>query len=168
MPTSRLVVPFGIAILVATVLAAQRERGRRRRHNVTATFVIPQRVLVVDDNTDATEMMAALLNMHGHDVWIAHDAEQALAVANEVVPDVALLDIGLPGLDGYELARRLRQGDATRDVRLVAVTGWGQDGDRARARDAGFDAHLTKPAESGLILSAVAPEESDDDVARRA
>jgi signal transduction histidine kinase/CheY-like chemotaxis protein len=112
-----------------------------------------RRVLVVDDNTDSAEMMAALLEMHGHTVWVAHDAHGALALANEVSPEVALLDIGLPGLDGYELARRLRQSDATRRARLVAVTGWGQDGDRAKARDAGFDAHLTKPAAPKDILA---------------
>jgi signal transduction histidine kinase len=112
-----------------------------------------RRVLVVDDNTDSTEMMAALLEMHGHTVWVAHDAHGALALAKEVSPEVALLDIGLPGLDGYELARRLRQSDVTRRARLVAVTGWGQDGDRAKARDAGFDAHLTKPAAPTDILA---------------
>lgn len=118
----------------------------------------PRRVLVVDDNTDATEMMAALLEMHGHTVWIAHDGHTALAHADQIAPEVALLDIGLPGLDGYELARRLRQADGTRQARLVAVTGWGQDGDRAKARDAGFDAHLTKPAAPHDILAVLAAE----------
>jgi signal transduction histidine kinase/CheY-like chemotaxis protein len=118
----------------------------------------PRRVLVVDDNTDATEMMAALLEMHGHAVWVAHDAHSALAVADEIAPEVALLDIGLPGLDGYELARRLRRADVTRKTRLVAVTGWGQDGDRAKARDAGFDAHLTKPAAPQDILAVLSSE----------
>jgi signal transduction histidine kinase/CheY-like chemotaxis protein len=112
-----------------------------------------RRVLVVDDNIDSTEMMAALLEMHGHTVWIAHDAEGALTLAGQVTPDVALLDIGLPGLDGYELARRMRKGDGTRQTRLVAITGWGQEGDRAKARAAGFDAHLTKPAAPQDILS---------------
>ena len=118
----------------------------------------PRRVLVVDDNTDAATMMAALLEAHGHTVWMTHDAESALRMASRVPLDVALLDIGLPGLDGYELARRLRQDGLTRNVRLVAVTGWGQDGDRARAREAGFDAHLTKPAEPELLLSVLRDE----------
>jgi signal transduction histidine kinase/ActR/RegA family two-component response regulator len=124
----------------------------------TAPPASPRRVLVVDDNTDAATMMAALLEAHGHTVWMAHDAENALRMASCVPLDVALLDIGLPGLDGYELARRLRQDGLTRNVRLVAVTGWGQDGDRARARDAGFDAHLTKPAEPDLLLSVLRDE----------
>ncbi len=120
----------------------------------TTRIVAPvaRRVLVVDDNTDAAAMLGAFLELHGHTVLIAHDARAALTAAGEAVPDVALLDIGLPGMDGYELARRLREGDATRHVRLVALTGWGQDGDRARAREAGFDAHLTKPAEPHMIL----------------
>jgi signal transduction histidine kinase/CheY-like chemotaxis protein len=113
------------------------------------------RVLIVDDNVDAVEMMAALLEMHGHEVRVAYDAESALAAARECPPEAAVLDIGLPGTDGYELARRFREDERTRDVRLIALTGWGQDGDRARARAAGFDAHLTKPAEPEMILAAI-------------
>jgi signal transduction histidine kinase len=115
----------------------------------------PRRVLVVDDNFDSAEMLGAILEHHGHAVSIAHDAETALQTAGEFAPDVALLDIGLPGLNGYDLARRLRQTEGTRHIRLVAVTGWGQDDDRARARDAGFDAHLTKPADPAQVLAAV-------------
>jgi signal transduction histidine kinase len=113
------------------------------------------RVLIVDDNVDAVEMMAALLEMHGHEVRVAHDAASALAAAHDFAPEAAVLDIGLPGTDGYELARRFRGDPRTRDVRLVALTGWGQDGDRVRARDAGFDVHLTKPADPDLILAAI-------------
>jgi CheY-like chemotaxis protein len=78
-----------------------------------------------------------------------------MKVAFEFAPHAALLDIGLPGVSGYELARRLRDDHRTRGIRLVAVTGWGQDADRARARAAGFDAHLTKPAEPDRILAAL-------------
>jgi signal transduction histidine kinase/ActR/RegA family two-component response regulator len=115
----------------------------------------PRRVLVVDDNLDSAAMMADLLEMNGHQIWVAHDADAALTLANQYGPDVALLDIGLPGTDGYELARRLRRDPATQGMRLIAVTGWGQDGDRERARDAGFDAHLTKPADPRAILGAL-------------
>jgi signal transduction histidine kinase len=111
-----------------------------------------RRVLVVDDNVDAATTMGLLLEMHGHTVCIAHDAQGALEAARASPPDVALLDIGLPDLDGYELARQLRQHDATHRMRLIAVTGWGQEHDRTRARDAGFDAHLTKPAEPDAVL----------------
>jgi signal transduction histidine kinase/ActR/RegA family two-component response regulator len=116
---------------------------------------LPKRVLVVDDNTDAAAMLAAFLEMHGHTVAVAHDAGGALEAAGRLEPEVALLDIGLPGIDGYELARRFRESEQTRAIRLVAVTGWGQDTDRQRARDAGFDAHFTKPAEPGMLLAVV-------------
>ena len=118
----------------------------------TALAGTARRVLVVDDNVDAATTMGLLLEMHGHTVCIAHDAQGALEAARASLPDVALLDIGLPDLDGYELARRLRQHDATHRMRLIAVTGWGQEHDRTRARDAGFDAHLTKPAEPDAVL----------------
>lgn len=117
------------------------------------------RVLVVDDNVDAAEMMAALLEAHGHSVRVAHDAHAAIEAARQFAPDAAVLDIGLPGTDGYELARRLRADTRTAGTRLVALTGWGQDGDRSRAADAGFDAHLTKPADPEAILAAIASTE---------
>ena len=113
------------------------------------------RVLVVDDNNDSAEMMGAMLQLHGHTVRVAHDAQSALSAAVDFEPHAAVLDIGLPGVDGYELARRMRQDARTRQVRLIAVTGWGTDRDRERARAAGFDAHLTKPADARLILSAI-------------
>lgn len=119
----------------------------------TPERVAPKRVLVVDDNQDAASMMEALLAMYGHTVLVAHSAETALTLARQAAVDVALLDIGLPGMDGYELARHLRALDTTRNLRLVAVTGWGQETDKARARAAGFDAHLTKPAEPDVVLS---------------
>ena len=124
-----------------------------------AAIIGVYRVLVVDDNRDSAEMMSLLLSMHGHTVRTAHDAESALKVAFAFAPQAALLDIGLPGINGYELARRLRDDHRTRGIRLVAVTGWGQDADRARARAAGFDAHLTKPAEPDRILAALGDAE---------
>jgi CheY-like chemotaxis protein len=98
-------------------------------------------------------MMEALLAMYGHTVLVAHSAETALTLSQQAAVDVALLDIGLPGMNGYELARHLRAQDSTGNLRLVAVTGWGQEADKARARAAGFDAHLTKPAEPDVVLS---------------
>jgi signal transduction histidine kinase/CheY-like chemotaxis protein len=113
------------------------------------------RVLVVDDNVDSATSLGALLEVHGHQVCVVHDAEAALAVIDEFAPDAALLDIGLPGIDGYELARRLRGDQRSRPIRLVALTGWGQEADRARAEAAGFDEHLTKPAEPDRVLAAL-------------
>ncbi|MEJ7929982.1 response regulator [Ramlibacter sp. AN1015] len=105
-------------------------------------------VLVVDDNEDAAESLATILQMDGHVARVAHDGQQALALAREFGPQVVFLDIGMPGMDGYQVARTLGQQHpgASRPV-LVALTGWGAPDDLARARDAGFDHHLTKPAE---------------------
>jgi PAS domain S-box-containing protein len=103
------------------------------------------RILVVDDNADAVTMLAELLQVLGYRTRTALDGPSALAVAHEFMPALALLDIGLPVMDGYELARHLR--DALPDVRLVAITGYGQDADRRRTSEAGFDAHLVKPIE---------------------
>jgi CheY-like chemotaxis protein len=107
----------------------------------------PRRILVVDDNVDAAESIAMLLGMQGHEVRSVHSAEDALDVVPNFKPDVVLLDIGLPGMDGYEVARRLRSDQAIERLRLVAVTGYGQQEDRDRARAAGFDEHLVKPVE---------------------
>jgi CheY-like chemotaxis protein len=103
-----------------------------------------RRILVVDDNRDAADSLATLLQMLGHDVRTAFDGVEALEVAAEFRPDVALLDIGLPKISGYEVARHIR---ATRnnEVMLIAVTGWGQEADRKLSEEAGFDCHLTKP-----------------------
>lgn len=114
-------------------------------------------ILLVDDNVDAAESMAVLLQISGHDVRLAHDGPTALAVALEHPPDVVVLDIGLPGMDGYEVARRLRSEPATRGAILVAVTGYGRDEDRQRAIAAGFDHHLTKPAEYTAVLNLIHP-----------
>jgi two-component system CheB/CheR fusion protein len=103
------------------------------------------RVLVVDDNSDSAESLAIWLELVGHDVRTAYDGQQALAVARELRPDVIFLDIGMPGMSGYEVARRLREQPETRDVLLLAMTGWGQEEDRRRSREAGFDEHLVKP-----------------------
>ncbi|MGS1033621.1 ATP-binding protein [Burkholderia glumae] len=104
-----------------------------------------RRVLVVDDNVDAADALAALLSIEGHQVKVAYSALDALALAPSFEPSAILLDIGLPGMDGHEVARRLRAMPAGRDAQLVAVTGYGQAADRERALAAGFDAHLVKP-----------------------
>jgi two-component system CheB/CheR fusion protein len=111
----------------------------------------PRRVLVVDDNVDAADGLAMLLRLDGHDVRTVYQAEDVLATAASFAPDFALLDIGLPRVDGYEVARQLRAQDTTRDVRLVAITGYGQTNDVARARAAGFEAHVVKPADPEVL-----------------
>jgi CheY-like chemotaxis protein/anti-sigma regulatory factor (Ser/Thr protein kinase) len=113
----------------------------------------PCRVLLVDDNRDFATTMATILQVHGHEVKVAHDGERGLALAESFVPDVAFLDIGMPKINGYDLARRLRAIGALADVYLISITGWGQDADLARGRAAGFDVHLVKPVEPAQILA---------------
>jgi CheY-like chemotaxis protein len=109
--------------------------------------VTPRRILLVDDNADAADSLAMLLRLHGHEVQTAYDGETALRVAAEFRPEFALLDLGMPRMDGFELARRLRMQDGGARVTIVAVTGWGHDAERQHTRAAGFDYHLTKPVE---------------------
>jgi signal transduction histidine kinase/CheY-like chemotaxis protein len=110
-----------------------------------------QRLLVVDDNADVASGLAEVLKLLGYDVQIASDGPSALRLQASYQPDLVFLDIGLPGMDGYEVARRLRkQHDAKRPV-LVAVTGWGQEEDRRRSREAGFDVHLVKPLDIPML-----------------
>lgn len=117
-----------------------------------------RRILVADDNRDALESLAQLLQLAGHEVYQAADGLEALTVAAETHPDLVMLDIGMPGLDGYEVARRIRAEQWGRGLMLVAVTGWGQDADRRRSRDAGFDSHWVKPLDAqklAALLSAL-------------
>jgi CheY-like chemotaxis protein len=106
-----------------------------------------RRILIADDNRDSAETLAALLRMEGHEVTSVHDGPVALSVFGELKPDVALLDIGMPGLTGYEVARKMRQSALGSTIKLIAITGWGQDIDKERAYAAGFDLHLTKPVD---------------------
>ena len=103
------------------------------------------KVLVVDDNRDAADSCGALLELSGHEVQTAYSAHDGYLLAEAFRPDVLLLDIGLPDVDGYALARRVRARYWGHDLTLVALTGWGQEADKSRAREAGFDHHLTKP-----------------------
>ena len=112
-------------------------------------------VLLVDDNEDAAELLADLLRNRGCVVHVARDSAEALQTATHVTPDVALLDIGLPVMDGYELARRLRELPAWDRVRLVALTGYGHDNDRRRSIDAGFQLHLVKPIDAATVAQVV-------------
>jgi CheY-like chemotaxis protein len=108
---------------------------------------LPRRVLVVDDNVDAADSMSLVLRLTGHTTRTAHDGPTALELARSFSPEVVLLDIGLPGLNGYEVARRLRDDPTTAGALVIAVSGYGLDSDRERSREAGFDHHLTKPVD---------------------
>jgi CheY-like chemotaxis protein len=121
-----------------------------------------RRVLVVDDNLDSADTMAELVRLWGFDVRTAHDGPAALECARSFRPNVILLDVGLPGMDGYELARRLRAEGLAGDL-LVSVTGYGQEEDRREAEDAGFDHHLTKPVNPDTLLRLVGEEDRGPD-----
>lgn len=125
--------------------------GRTAQEAPAKTETSPLRVLVVDDNNDSADMLKTFLEIDGHEVFVAYDGASALATAARVRPMIALLDIGLPDMTGYELAERLRTDPSTTDMYLIALTGWGQDGDLERARSAGFARHLTKPAHPAAI-----------------
>lgn len=109
------------------------------------------RILIVEDQVDSAEALAVALRLEGHDVRVAYDGESGIAAAAELVPDVALLDIALPRLSGYAVAERLRALPGLRDAFLVALTGFGEDDDRARALEAGFDLHFTKPVDFDVL-----------------
>ena len=114
------------------------------------------RVLVVDDNRDSASSLATLLELSGHEARVAHDGEGAVFEAEAFGPDVILLDIGLPGIDGYEAARRIRGLPRGREILLVAVTGWGQEEDRRRSSEAGFDHHMVKPLRAAALEALLA------------
>jgi CheY-like chemotaxis protein/two-component sensor histidine kinase len=109
------------------------------------------RILIVDDNRDAADSLAMLLRTSGHDIHTAYDGLEAVQVANEFQPEVVLLDIGLPKIDGHEVAQRLRRESWAQHACLIAVTGWSDETDRARSRTAGFDHHLVKPLDTGHL-----------------
>jgi CheY-like chemotaxis protein len=112
---------------------------------------VPGRVLVVDDNYDAATTLAMVLRNFGHTVFTAHDGESALRTGEQEEPDALILDIGMPDMNGYEVAQRVRRTAWGNEVLLVALTGWGQKEDVDRALRSGFDAHLTKPADPERI-----------------
>ena len=140
---------FSVRLPLATVGAAPRPKAAPVRAAGRC------RVLVAEDIPDAAEMMRLMIESMGHDVHVAADGVQALALAVEVAPHIALLDIGMPRMDGYEAARRIRSALGSRIV-LVALTGWGQEQDQQRAYASGFDHHVTKPVEPEALESLIA------------
>jgi len=121
-----------------------------------ATRIAGQRILVVDDNIDAAESLGALLRCLGADVVTVHDGPAALEALRTEKASAAVLDIGMPGMDGYEVARRVRSGPRGNDIKLIALTGWGNDEDRRRSREAGIDHHLVKPVDLHVLEDVLA------------
>ena len=121
--------------------------GRKHRLDQLDVPRVECRVLIIDDNRDAANTMAMLVEELGGSTRIAHDATSGLQALDDTAPDVVFLDIGMPGIDGYETCRQMRRRPSNKAMVIIAVTGWGQPQDKQRALDAGFDAHLTKPVE---------------------
>jgi CheY-like chemotaxis protein len=115
-------------------------------------------IIVIEDNVDAGQSLADILELHGYRVHLARDARSGIALAREVRPDVVLCDIGLPDLDGYDVARTLRQDASLRSTRLIAMSGYAQPEDRERAKGAGFHAHVAKPASFDELWSVIASD----------
>jgi CheY-like chemotaxis protein len=112
---------------------------------------VRRRVLLVDDNRDVVRAFARLVRALGYDVEVTFSGDEALAAAERFRPDIVLMDLGLPGLDGYQTAAALRSTPWGRAAKLIAVSGWARDADRRRAREAGFDRHYTKPIEPDVL-----------------
>jgi CheY-like chemotaxis protein len=115
-----------------------------------------RRVLVVDDNPDSARSLAMLLQLTGHATQTASDGLEALKAAEDYMPDVVLLDIGLPKMNGYDVCRAIRQSPWGKHLGMIALTGWGQPEDRRKSQEAGFDAHLVKPVTNDALLAAMA------------
>jgi len=127
------------------------------RHKPRAP-TIHRRILIADDNHDAGESLAMLLRIEGHDVSVVYNGQQAVAKIEALPPDIALLDIGMPRLSGYEVARIVRRKFGADSPLLIAITGWGQESDKARALAAGFDLHFTKPIDAERMLEVLGAE----------
>jgi CheY-like chemotaxis protein len=115
-----------------------------------------RRILIVDDSEDGAETLAMLLQFGGHETHKAHDGVEAIDLAERLRPDAVLLDIGLPGMNGYEVCSRIRKEPWGKEMVLVALTGWGQEEDRVRSREVGFDAHMVKPVDFRVLLKLLA------------
>jgi CheY-like chemotaxis protein len=125
--------------------------GAQLAPSIEPVIQVRRNILIADDNQDALESLALMLRLEGHEVHCASDGEEALALAGQRRPEIVVLDVGMPKLDGCEVARRIRAESWGRDAVLVALTGWGQEVDRRRSREAGFDMHLVKPVDPATI-----------------
>jgi CheY-like chemotaxis protein len=124
---------------------------------------IPRRVLIVDDNRDSADSLAMLFEITGNKAFLAYDGVEALEAIEKHRPEVVLLDIGLPKLDGHEVCRRIREKAWGRDIVIIALTGWGQEDDRRKSEQAGFNGHLVKPVDYDRLLSLLAELTKKDD-----
>jgi signal transduction histidine kinase len=140
-----------LPVLTETLPAAQQATAAAKERAAVA-----RRILVVDDNADSAESLTMLLQVSGHETHMAHDGREALAAAERFRPEVVLMDIGLPRLNGYDAARHIREQPWGKDMVLVALTGWGQEEDRRKSKEAGFDLHMVKPVDLDLLMERLA------------
>jgi PAS domain S-box-containing protein len=141
----------GSTFVVRLPMAARTEKAAETAPPLAAEAAHAERILVVDDNRDAAQSMAYLLQAEGHVVKTAFGGEEAVTQAAEFRPDLIFMDLGMPGVDGYEATRRIRARSGDRQLRIIALTGWGQAADRQRASEAGMDGHLVKPADPRVL-----------------
>jgi CheY-like chemotaxis protein len=127
--------------------AEQPEVPRKRPASRRKESAVPKRILVVDDNRDAAESLTVVLKLYGHETHAVYNGDDAMERAAALHPDIILLDLGLPRMSGYDLARQIRSSEWGKQARLIAVTGWGQEDDIRRSHEAGFDHHLVKPVD---------------------
>lgn len=150
----------GSEFLVRLPLILKAPAARAARPADDPAAAAPRRILIVDDNRDSAVSLAMLLKLAGHATRTAHDGHEALAAAEQFLPDVALLDIGLPKLSGYDVCRRIREAPWGAGMLLIALTGWGQDDQRRKSQEAGFDHHLVKPLDYEVLVSLLAEREA--------
>jgi PAS domain S-box-containing protein len=141
----------GSEFIVSLPAAADREAASDSRQGENPAAPVARRVLVVDDNRDSADSLGLLLQLHGHETRVAYDGLAAVEEAERFAPEIVLLDLGLPKLNGIDACRRMREQPWGREMTIVALTGWGQEKDRRRSKDAGFDEHVVKPVEAGVL-----------------
>ena len=147
----------GSQFLIRLPLANDLTGARSKASDAPRAVTRRHRILVVDDNKDSADSLALLLEMDGHETRRAYDGEDALSAAAAYQPDFILLDIGLPKMNGYEACRRIREQDWSKGTKIIALTGWGQDEDRRKSKQAGFDGHLVKPVDPNSLIQALEP-----------
>jgi PAS domain S-box-containing protein len=148
---------FTLRVPLADASETGESAGPAAAPEAVSSGLAPRRILVVDDNVDAARTLDALLRSLGHETLIAYGGAEALRAAAEFCPDLVLLDIGMPEIDGYEVARQLRKLDTVPPFRIVALTGWGLEADRMKSRQAGFDDHLVKPVNADELAAVLSP-----------
>ncbi len=145
-----------LPLMLSVMQEQQGERDDRRPFRATG-----RRILVVDDNVDSASSLAMMLQMMGHEVRTAHDGLEGVEAGAAFRPDLILLDIGMPKLNGYDACRRIREQPWGENVGIVALTGWGQDEDKRRSQEAGFNGHLVKPVEPAALEKLLAELKSE-------